>query len=589
MSANSVDSDQYVDGSIDTVHLADDAVTGAKLADNIDIAGTLDVTGILTADSNVVVAGNLTVNGTTTTLNTATLDVEDKNITINYGAGDTSASANGAGITIQDAIDASNDATILWDTTNDEFDFSHAINVAGNIAVSGTVDGRDVATDGTKLDGIESSATADQTAAEIRTAVEAATDSNVFTDADHTKLNAIEALADVTDATNVTAAGALMDSELTAIASVKALNQGVATTDSPTFVNVTGTLATAAQPNITSVGTLTALNVSATTPTINLQDSNGAGNAATPILQYKDSGGTDLGYVGYGSSGNSTLSIVNIANDNIDFLTNGEQSLRITAAGSVGIGETTPSHKLSVVGVVEAAAGTELNNADSGANFLHYSPNGYSYFNGAHGANGVFFGEASGATRLLVTSGHIMQFETNSSERMRIDSTGRLLIGHTSAVGGHSELLGIDCDASSSYGIFISGNGSGATQTAVRFFDSGASAGVVGAITFTTDSTAYATSSDARLKDITGEARGLEVINELNPVAYNWKKSGKADEGLIAQEVLDLVPNAVHQSTDDEMYSMDYSKLVVHLVKAVQEQQAQIEALQSEINLLKGE
>jgi cytoskeletal protein CcmA (bactofilin family) len=212
MSANSVDSDQYVDGSIDTVHLADDAVTGAKLADNIDIAGTLDVTGILTADSNVVVAGNLTVNGTTTTLNTATLDVEDKNITINYGAGDTSASANGAGITIQDAIDASNDATILWDTTNDEFDFSHAINVAGNIAVSGTVDGRDVATDGTKLDGIESSATADQTAAEIRTAVEAATDSNVFTDADHTKLNAIEALADVTDATNVTAAGALMDS-----------------------------------------------------------------------------------------------------------------------------------------------------------------------------------------------------------------------------------------------------------------------------------------------------------------------------------------------------------------------------------------
>jgi hypothetical protein len=97
---------------------------------------------------------------------------------------------------------------------------------------------------------------------------------------------------------------------------------------------ITGTLATAAQPNITSVGTLTALNVSATTPTINLQDSNGAGNAATPILQYKDSGGTDLGYVGYGSSGNSTLSIVNIANDNIDFLTNGEQSLRIDSSGS---------------------------------------------------------------------------------------------------------------------------------------------------------------------------------------------------------------------------------------------------------------
>jgi hypothetical protein len=76
------------------------------------------------------------------------------------------------------------------------------VTVAGNIAVGGTVDGRDVATDGTKLDGIEAS-------------------------------------ADVTDTANVTAAGALMDSELTALASVKAINQGLATTDSPTFVDLT--------------------------------------------------------------------------------------------------------------------------------------------------------------------------------------------------------------------------------------------------------------------------------------------------------------------------------------------------------------
>ena len=67
-----------------------------------------------------------------------------------------------------------------------------ALTVTGNIGVSGTVDGRDVAADGTKLDGIESGATADQTAAEIRTLVESASDSNVFTNADHTKLNGIE-------------------------------------------------------------------------------------------------------------------------------------------------------------------------------------------------------------------------------------------------------------------------------------------------------------------------------------------------------------------------------------------------------------
>ena len=75
------------------------------------------------------------------------------------------------------------------------------LTVGGTITVSGTVDGRDVASDGTKLDTIETGATADQTNAEIRAAVEAATDSNVFTDADHSKLNAIEAGA-TADQTN---------------------------------------------------------------------------------------------------------------------------------------------------------------------------------------------------------------------------------------------------------------------------------------------------------------------------------------------------------------------------------------------------
>ena len=60
---------------------------------------------------------------------------------------------------------------------------------------------------------VEDGATGDQTNAEIRAAVEAASDSNVFTDADHSKLNGIEASADVTDATNVNAAGAVMNSD----------------------------------------------------------------------------------------------------------------------------------------------------------------------------------------------------------------------------------------------------------------------------------------------------------------------------------------------------------------------------------------
>jgi hypothetical protein len=119
--------------------------------------------------------------------------------------------------------------TVTYDDVNGNMDFVVASQTDENFTTA----------DHAKLDAIEASATADQTDAEIRAAVEAATDSNVFTDADHSKLNAIEASADVTDTTNVTAAGALMDSELTSIADVKALNQSLVTGASPTFVGLT--------------------------------------------------------------------------------------------------------------------------------------------------------------------------------------------------------------------------------------------------------------------------------------------------------------------------------------------------------------
>jgi cytoskeletal protein CcmA (bactofilin family) len=711
MSANSVDSDQYVDGSIDTIHIADDAVTGAKLANNIDIAGTLDVTGILTADSNVVIAGDLTVNGTTTTLNTATLDVEDKNITINYGAGDTSGSANGAGITIQDAVDASNDATILWDTTNDEFDFSHAINVAGNIAVSGTVDGRDVATDGTKLDGIESSATADQTAAEIRTAVEAATDSNVFTDADHTKLNAIEALADVTDATNVTAAGALMDSELTAIASVKALNQGVATTDSPTFVNVTGTsldisgdIDVDGTTNLDVVDIDGAVDMATTlavagnvdfngdldvdgTTNLDVVDIDGAVDMASTLTVAGDANfdsntlfvDVSANNVGIGTASPARkldvngsgivrgfMTLYGTGTDNALFLHNtayewaaytnasnyfviedwnlNQKRLVIDTSGNVGIGTVTP-------GSFDAEANNLVVGSGSG-------DEGITIFTGSSVGDygSIFFGDATGTPKQgqirYEQNNEVMSFYTNASEKMQIDLNGHVGIGTSSPLttltiaetagntaltfqqtnnGTTNWLIGAQYTASNTFEITPSTTAGGSTfstpalainssgnvlvnTTAVHdgaaemlqvTTSGGAGAGyginikeaaagggtmlrfntagsIVGQIYTSGSATTYATSSDARLKDVTGEARGLEVISALNPVSYNWKIDGQADEGLIAQEVEEIVPNAIHisQADDDSngMYSMDYSKLVVHLVKAIQEQQALIEA-----------
>ncbi len=76
----------------------------------------------------------------------------------------------------------------------------------GVTTISGTLNGRDVAVDGTKLDGIESSATADQTGAEIKTAYEA--EANAYTDAKDTKLSGIATAAEVSTKEFFISAGA---------------------------------------------------------------------------------------------------------------------------------------------------------------------------------------------------------------------------------------------------------------------------------------------------------------------------------------------------------------------------------------------
>ena len=98
---------------------------------------------------------------------------------------------NNTGASLSGNLDVSNGVDVTGNLTVSGTVNSGATTITGNIAVSGTVDGRDVAADGTKLDGIESGATGDQTNAEIRAAVAAASDSNVFTDAKQTILAGI--------------------------------------------------------------------------------------------------------------------------------------------------------------------------------------------------------------------------------------------------------------------------------------------------------------------------------------------------------------------------------------------------------------
>jgi|DEB0MinimDraft_10_1074344.scaffolds.fasta_scaffold01738_5 hypothetical protein len=193
----------------------DGMVTAFGKVRGLDLSATGLVPGGLPSDGAILwVDGGANAGKYTTTIPTA----PNLKIAIGYvisaSAGDVFVRAN-AGIDLHNnhrvevASVADNDL-LAWNATNSRWENQSASD-AGLQAV--LAEGAFVDGDKTKLDGIETNATADQTASEIKTAYESNSDTNAFTDTLLSKLNGIEAGADVTDATNVAAAGAVMDGD----------------------------------------------------------------------------------------------------------------------------------------------------------------------------------------------------------------------------------------------------------------------------------------------------------------------------------------------------------------------------------------
>jgi hypothetical protein len=283
----------------------------------------------------------------------------------------------------------------------------------------------------------------------------------------------------------------------------------------------------------------------------------------------------------------------------------GVDALYVVDGGNVGIGTTSPASKLDVAGTIGLTPGNALARIRrtnvNGSYGVSIQGNTSDTINDTNPGSsitlrgGPITGDEFAGSIDIVAYGNLVDSTSNAilfytrsgvdttTERARIDSSGNLLVGTTATVGTSAAKLEILGDTGGGRCI----NTKTAITTSANAISFNNGNGQVGSITTNGSATAYNTSSDARLKDVTGEARGLEVINELNPVAYNWKADGKADEGLIAQEVLDIVPNAVSGS-EEEMYQMDYSKLVVHLVAGMKEQQTLIESLTARITTLEG-
>ena len=200
-----------------------------------------------------------------------------------------------------------------------------------------------------------------------------------------------------------------------------------------------------------------------------------------------------------------------------------------------------------------------------------------------------------------------MSFFTNNAERMRIDSSGNLLVGTTSTtIGGSSGTgnEGVVLGGSLGNAIAVSNGGcldlnrKTSHGTILEFRYNGSSVGSI-------STNANSLPSDRNFKkDIEDLNLGLDLVTKLKPKQYRYKH----DEdnmpvmyGVVAQDLetslteVGVTKNSSwllqHEPTEDEKesdYALDYLKLTPILIKSIQEQQEQIEELKSEIEALKS-
>jgi hypothetical protein len=180
---------------------------------------------------------------------------------------------------------------------------------------------------------------------------------------------------------------------------------------------------------------------------------------------------------------------------------------------------------------------------------------------------------------------------SSPTERMRITNNGAICVGGlTGTVGTFAWISSIA--RSSSYAAYQARLFD--TTTASVFENYNSSGTFVGGITASNTATSFPTSSDARLKiNIQDANNATSILDRIRVVSHEWKDDDSTvDFGVIAQELYPVAPQAVTAGDDNEeierVWSVDYSKLVPILVKALQESNERIETLEAEVAALKA-
>ena len=174
-----------------------------------------------------------------------------------------------------------------------------------------------------------------------------------------------------------------------------------------------------------------------------------------------------------------------------------------------------------------------------------------------------------------------INFKVGTSNRMRLTSSGDLLVGTTSTPTG-----------STGGSAFITESVGRKTLKIASTTTSGAGLaefinpnGVVGTIVTNGSATAYNTSSDQRLKEnIVDAPSASDDIDAIQVRSFDWKADGSHQKyGMVAQELQTVAPEAVTEGeTEEDMMGVDYSKLVPMLVKEIQSLRARVAQLEND-------
>jgi len=274
----------------------------------------------------------------------------------------------------------------------------------------------------------------------------------------------------------------------------------------------------------------------------------------------------------------------------ICFVNNSSEKMRLDSSGNLGLGVTPSawgaSGTLQAIQIKNTAFAGSGTNAYWGSNwfgggFDKYITTAAASLAVQTGGQHIWYNAPSG------TAGNAITF----TQALTLDASGNLNLGTTSnagairfkVLGAASQYAGYFEYVSSGYGLGISNITDNTSSTAIYFFNTN---GAVGSITTNGSATAYNTSSDYRLKNITGPiTTSGSYIDSLNPVEGTWKADGSTFVGLIAHEVQEASRTPVATSTKDgdEMQAMDYSsaELIANLIAEVKSLRQRVATLEA--------